>query len=136
MTPTEPLNPAEIPVEAAIPPIPPLPPNASSLLPETIDIPAVESAIENAVGIKPGNQTTEFWVSVIAGAVNTVSAIALLLTHRASPDAATTMLTAGNGGIGAVYTLARTYLKTKITVGNAPVAPTTTVVVPQHPSTP
>lgn len=132
-TPTPPINPAEIPV---LPPLPPLPPSASNLLPETIDVPAVTGAIENAVGIKPGNKTTEFWVTIITGLANTGAAIGLLLTHRVSPDAASTMLTAGNGGIAALYTLARTYLKTKITVGNATPAPpvTTTVVVPPAPT--
>lgn len=130
----DPLNPAELPVE--IPPLPTLPPSVSNLLPpETIDVPAVTGAIENAVGIKPGNKTTEFWASIVTAAVNSVAAIWLLLAHKVSPDAAVGLLGVGNGAIASVYTLARSYLKTKITVGNAPVAPTatTTVVVPSHP---
>ncbi len=121
MTDTGPGTPDEAAV--AIPDgLPPLPSNASNLLPEAIDVPALTTTLEGVVGLKPGLKTTEFWVSLGVGALNSVAAVALLLTHRISSDQASTMLT-GGGALAAVYTLGRSWVKAKTGV-NPPPLPT------------
>lgn len=104
------------------PELPPLPPSVSNLLPTDAD--PIIGQLEAAVGIKPGTATTEFWLSIGALLVNTGSAIGMLITHKVSATAAEALLTTGNGGIAGLYTLARSYLKAKVTVGNPPAVTT------------
>lgn len=105
--------------------LPPLPANASNLLPEAIDVPGTVGTIEQALGIKPGSRTSEFWISLVVGLANTAAAVALLCVHKITPEMATTMLTGGTGALAVVYTIGRSYLKGKAL---APVPPGTTVV--------
>lgn len=76
--------------------------------------------IEAALDVKPGQQTTEFWIAVAVMLVNTGAAVGLLIGNKIGAGAAMTYLTAGNGGVAGLYALARTWLKGKVTVGNPP----------------
>ena len=112
MTQTPP--PASAPVPSGTPPLP-----TGTFSNLAADLPAVLDTVEEAVGIKPGWQTSEHWIVLAVIVLNAAACLVLLIKGDITSTQFGSMVGAGNAGLAAVYSFARSWLKGQVVQAQA-----------------
>lgn len=93
------------------PTLPPLPPQQSNLLPDDLE-PEVAPVVSNARStVKPGWQTTEFWLAAVMSVLVAGGALLMFLTSTITQSAFVVLSVAGGVALPMSYVLCRGALK-------------------------